>query len=389
MARDGEAVDPEFAAAVATYAQGTRFDVTVRCRELGVTRCKFYKYLHRFQTEGVEGFFPRTRRPLSSPQRLPAAWEDVLVEVRKREQDAGWDYGADAVLQHLADHPELCPDDRPLPARSTVNRVLADRGLLDRAPQRAPRRRPRRFQRDHANALWQYDGFGWQLADGSKVVVLHLNDDCSRLDLALEVATSENSLEVWAAFCVATGRYGLPAAVLTDNGTAFSGRRRGWTVDFETNLAELGIRSITSRVNHPQTCGKNERAHQRVLKWLRRQPLAADPARLQAQLEAYRTAYNTRPNRVLDGLTPQQRYQLGPLAGPEGRIKMPLHVTHGPVSDSGSIGVDGTRIGLGRRYAGATATTMRSGDLVTVFINDKFVRTLIIDRTRRYQPNPD
>jgi transposase InsO family protein len=389
MARDGEAVDPDFAAAVAAYAQGTRFDVSARCRELGVSRERFYKYLHRFRTEGIEGFFPRSRRPLTSPQRLPALWEDVLVEVRKHEQDAGWDYGADAVLQFLKSRPDLWPTDRPLPARSTVNRVLADRGHLDRAPQRAPRRPPRRFQRDRVNDLWQYDGFGWQLGDGSKVVVLHLNDDCSRLDLALEVAVSENSSQVWAAFCVAVDRYGLPEAVLTDNGTAFSGRRRGWSTAFETNLEELGIRSITSRVHHPQTCGKNERAHQRALKWLRRQPPAADARELQIQLDSYREAYNHRPNRVLDGLTPQQRYQLGPRSGPDGIITRPLHLTTGPVSDTGSIGVDGARIGLGRRYAGATATSMRSGDLVTVFIDDQLIRTLIINRTRRYQPRED
>ena len=43
---------------------------------------------------------------------------------------------------------------------------------------RAPRPRSRRFQRDKVNDLWQYDGFEWGLGDGTKVVVLHLNDDC-------------------------------------------------------------------------------------------------------------------------------------------------------------------------------------------------------------------
>lgn len=218
------------------------------------------------------------------------------------------------------------------------------------------------------------------------MVVLHLNDDCSRLDLALQVARSENSNQVWETFCTAADRYGLPAAVLTDNGTAFSGRRRGWTAAFETNLADLSIRSITSRVNHPQTCGKNERAHQRVLKWLRRQPLAADAGELQTQLDTYREAYNHRPNQVLARLTPQQRYDLGPLSGPGQGAPPVLHLTRHPVSDTGSIGVDSTRIGLGRRYTGATAVAFRRGDLVTVFIDDQLIRTLVIDRSRRYQP---
>ena len=388
MARDGVAVDPLFAAAVAAFVQGEKFNVAAKCRELGVTRERFYKYVRRFGAEGVDGFYPRSRRPLTGPDRLPAAAEDLLIGIRKREAEAGWDYGADAVLMILRTQPELWVWDRPLPARSTLNRVFDERGQLAKVPQRAPRRTSRRFQRDTVNDLWQYDGFGWRLATGRRVVVLHLTDDCSRLDLALQVARSENSNQVWETFCVAAGRYGLPAAVLTDNGTAFSGRRRGWTTAFEANTAELGVRTISSRVSHPQTAGKNERAHQRVLKWLRHQPLAPDPASLQDQLEDYRHAYNNRPNQVLQGLTPRQRYHLGPLSGPAGPggLTPILHVTTSPVSTTGSIGVDGVLIGLGRRHAAATAVALRRDDIVTVFINDQLIRTLVIDRGRHYQP---
>ncbi len=57
------------------------------------------------------------------------------------------------------------------------------------------------------------------MGKATKVVVLHISDDCSRLDLALRVARSENSTQVWETFCLAADRYGLPAAVWTDNGT--------------------------------------------------------------------------------------------------------------------------------------------------------------------------
>lgn len=126
------------AAAVAAFVQGERFKVAAKCRDLGVSRETFYKYVRRFGVEGVDGFYPRSRRPETSPTRLPAAAEDALVEVRKREQGAGWDYGADAVLMQLEVQPALWPLDRPLPARSTVNRIFDDRGHLAKVPQRAP-----------------------------------------------------------------------------------------------------------------------------------------------------------------------------------------------------------------------------------------------------------
>ena len=379
-------MDAELAAAVAAFADGVAMNVCARCRDLGVSTSTFYKYVERFHERGVEGLFPDSRRPRSSPTRLPAELEDVLVRIRKEEAEAGWDYGADAVLLRLGENPQWWPPGRVLPARATINRVFEARGLLVKVPQRRPRRRSRRFARAQVNELWQYDGFEYRLADGSTAVVLHLNDDCSRVDLALQAVSSENSTDVWDTFCLAVTRYGLPVAVLNDNGTAFSGRRRGWTSTFEQRLSDLWVQAICSSVAHPQTCGKNERAHQRVLKWLQKQPPAHDLAELQTLLDDYRDAFNSRPSQVHDGLSPNQRFDLGPLARPEGILEQVTHVTRHRVSTTGSIGLNSYLIGLGRRHAAKTATVFRNGEHLTVFIEDQLERELTLNKTRRYQP---
>jgi transposase InsO family protein len=386
MARDGVAVDAELAAAVAAYCAGSSINVTRRCVELGVTPKTFYKYVARFRDRGVEGFFPDTRRPLSSPGRLPAELEDVLVRVRKQEAEEGWDYGADAVLLRLRENPGWWPPDRPLPARSTLNRVFDARGLSAKVPQRRPRKRWRRFARERVNELWQFDGFEYRLAQGTIAVVLHLTDDCSRVDLALQAVGSENGADVWDTFCLAVARYGLPVAVLNDNGTAFSGLRRGWTSAFEQRLADLRVRAICSSVAHPQTCGKNERAHQRVLKWLAKQPVPHDLAELQDLLDRYRAGFNSRGSQVHGGLSPDQRFDLGPLATPEGIQEPVTHVTRHRVSATGSIGLNGFLIGLGRCWATTTATVFRNGDHLTVFVGDQLAREFTLDHSRRYQP---
>lgn len=388
MGKDGVAVRADVAAAVARFLdpEGSGMNVSATCRDLGISTKTFYKYAARFSHEGVEGFYPRSRRPATSPRELDLELEDVLLTVRKQQQDQGWDYGADAVLMLLEDNTDtLWPADVELPSRSTINRVFQRRGVLSPTPKRRPRRRYRRFARDRVNALWQYDGFDYRLATGKSVVVLHLSDDCSRVDLALNAVTSENSHDVWQTFCVAAERYGLPTQVLSDNGTGFSGKRRGWTSAFEQNLSDLGIKAITSSVNHPQTCGKNERAHQRVRKWLRRQPIAGDIEQLQTLLDAYRAQFNTRRNQVLEGLTPHQRYDLGPTAFPT-HVEVTTHLTRAPVSDRGAVAVDNTLIGLGRAHAARTATVFRTGDHAVIFIDDTLVRELYIDRNRRYQP---
>jgi len=400
MARDGVAVEARIAAAVAAYVRADRRgNVAAVCRELGISRQTFYKYVRRFHAIGVEGFFPDSRRPRSSPQRLPAALEDVLIAIRKSEAEQGWDYGADAVLLRLEERrvvePDLWPAERPLPSRSSVNRVFDQRGQLVKVPQRRPRRRGgRRFERAEVNALWQFDGFEYKLADGTVAVVLHLTDDCSRLDLALEAVVSENGADIWATFCLAVERYGLPVQVLTDNGSGFSGKRRGWISDFERRLYELAVEPICSRVGHPQTCGKNERAHQRVLKWLQRRPRPATRDELQALLDEYRTGYNTRRNMVLGKLTPLERFDLGPIVAPlpapadapGGLSCARTAVTRHTVTRTGSIGLDGTLIGVGRRHAGHAALAFRTGDHVTVFIDNEYVRDLTLDHSHRYQP---
>ena len=390
MARDGVAVDARFAAAVGAYVTDpSTVDVAATCRKVGVSRQTFYKYVRRYRLLGVAGLYPDSRRPRRSPTRLPVELEDVLITIRKQEAEAGWDYGADAVLMRLEEQiavdPSRWPPDRGLPARSTVNRVFDERGQLAKVPQRKPRRRVRRFERGEVNALWQFDGFDYALADGTAAVVLQLTDDCSRTDLALQAAVSENGADVWATFCVAVERYGLPIQMLTDNGNAFSGRRRGWRSAFERHLVDLGVQPITARVAHPQTCGKNERAHQRVQKWLARRPAAADLEELQALLDTYRQAFNQRRNRVLGKLTPHQRFDLGPIATIPDLPPAVTILTRHTVTRTGSIGIDGLLIGLGRRHAGQPAIAFRTGDYIAVFIDERLVRDLVLDHTRRYQ----
>lgn len=375
------------AGAVASFVKDpSQVNVTRTCTELGVSRKTFYKYVHRFKSRGVEGFFPDSRAPKTSRPVFDTGCEDVLITIRKAEQGAGWDYGADAVLMRLEESPALWPAGVRLPTRATINRILEARGFLDKVPQRKPRTRYRRFERAKPNELWQLDGFEYVLSTGIKVVVLHINDDCSRTDLALRAGPSENSADTWLTFCDAAAAYGLPAALLTDNGTAFSGRRRGWSSDLENKAFALGIQTICSTPNHPQTCGKNERAHQRVRKWLSKRPTAATLNELQGLLDTYRTAYNDRRNQVLAKLTPNQRFTLGPLAFPDRGLTQRTHLTHPMVSASGGIGVDDALIGVGRKHAAKTATVFRTGDLATIFIDDQMVREIIINRDKHYQP---
>lgn len=391
MARDGVPVGPEFAALVARVVGGETVDVTAECVRLGVSRKTFYKYLKRFAAEGVEGFYPRSRRPLTSPRRISAAVEDTLVRIRKELDDEGWDAGAEQIAFWIADHRDLWPVGEPVPTRATINRVLDRRGQIVRVPQRRPRSARRRFEAAQPNHMWQMDGFDFTLSDGRVVCILQILDDCSRFDLALRAARSENTIDVWAAVVWASTRYGLPARFLTDNGSAFSGARRGWVAPLEDNLRVLGVAPCTSAVAHPQTCGKDERAHATVLKWLRRRPPAHSLEELQTLLDSYREHYNHRRRKThLSGMTPAERYDLGPKDGPGSDPQpWPVLVRTATVSSSGCISIDKHLLGVGRRHAATTVTYVRQHRQIAIFDSNQLIAEFTLNGQRRYQPkNP-
>jgi transposase InsO family protein len=383
-------MDPDLIAAVARAAAGEKIDVTRLCRKHSVSRNTFYRKLARFRAEGSAGLTSRSRAPLTSPTAVTDRVGEACVRARKELQDEGWDNGALSIRWRLLDAAragrEGCLDPAEVPSRATIHRILTARGQITAQPRKRPHRARRRFERPAPNMLWQIDGTETVLADGTTAVVVQVSDDHSRLDLACHAATSENTESVWAALQTAFSRYGHPACVLSDNGTAFSGLRRGWPmVTVERRLAELGITTIVSSIAHPQTCGKNERAHRTLKQWLAARPAPTDLAELQALLEDYRHGYNRRRHQSLDGDTPQHRYQATEPVGPQGPAPGIAGHSTRTVSATGVIGFGGTSIGVGRRHQGKPAELYWQDDRVTILIDDTVSASLTLDHSVRYQ----
>lgn len=141
-----------------------------RCRARRST-----KYLRRFRAEGVEGLFPRSRRPLRQRLATPEATCEEIVRARKELAEEGQYDGAISIGWRLEEQ-----GIEPVPARATIHRVLVRRGQVVPAPRKRPQRhRWHRFEAAFPNAMWQRDGFDYPLADGTPATVLQLLDDHS------------------------------------------------------------------------------------------------------------------------------------------------------------------------------------------------------------------
>ncbi len=109
----------------------------------------------------------------------------------------------------------------------------------------------------------------------------------------------------------------------------------------ELEAAALGISYRHSSPYHPQTCGKVERFHQTLKRWLAKQPKAASVAELQAQLDRFRAYYNTvRPYPALHRRTPEAAFTARPKAAPvapAGQIPAHYRVRKDRIDSTGVI----------------------------------------------------
>ena len=383
-------------AAVVAFVAGEAMNVQQVCREVGISRQTFYKYVARCRAEAMAGFEERSRRPHSFPHATTLEVEDAVVRWRKQLAQGGLDHGATTIQWHLGRDEAFTA---PVPSVATVHRILVRRGFITPTPVKRPKSSWRRFEASAPNEWWQIDSTDWVIAAAPCVVkIFNVIDDHSRVVCASRAVVEATSEEAWTTFCAAGQVWRLPAGVLSDNGLCFSGKLRGFEVLFEARLRDAGIRPFTGRSYHPQTTGKVERFQQTLKRWLRRQDsvhgLARDLAELQARLDAFCRYYNEqRPHQGIGRVTPLSRWQAtpaarpagGPLAHPEPTSRPePHHVT---INEHGVAIVDGLRISVGSEWIGCHVTIVIDRHHATVFADGLLVRHLRLDRTRRYQPN--
>jgi transposase InsO family protein len=360
-------------------------------RAYGVSPRWVFELCRRFDAEGEAGLEPRSRRPLRSPHRTPPAVEDEIVALRKELSDLGVDAGAHTIAAHL----ERRHGPTAVPSVATIWRILSRRGFLTPQPQKRPRSSFVRFEAQMPNERWQADITHWRLRGGAEVEILNVLDDHSRLLVVSETRTVFKAADVVASFHTGAASCGFPASLLTDNGAVFTAVPRKGRCAIELETAELGIRCVHSSPYHPQTCGKVERFHQTLKRWLRRRG-PATLEELQDELDRFHAYYNTvRPHRALGRRTPAEAFSARPKATPSlPALEIPrgFRVRRDKVDITGVITLRHRsrlhHIGLGRRLVGTRVIALIDGLRVRVITEDgELIRELTLDPTRDYQPH--
>jgi transposase InsO family protein len=360
-------------------------------REYGVSQGWISRLVARYRAEGEAAFAPRSRRPHSSPTRLPQTTIDLIVELRTKLRTAGLDAGPHTIAWHLEHHHQLQV------SVASISRHLTAAGLVTPTPAKRPKSSYIRFAADQPNERWQADFTHWWLADKTHTEILTWLDDHSRYALSVTAHRRVTGPIVLDTFRKAHEAHGIPASTLTDNGMVFTTRLaggKGGRNQLETELRRLGVVQINSTPNHPTTCGKVERFQQTLKRWLTHQPPAHTIAELQTHLDAFVDEYNyRRPHRSLPHrATPATAYQARLKAAPGTRVDTHDRVRTDRIDQAGSITL---RVGGRLHHIGVGRIHYRTRVLILVQdLNIKIInaatgeplRELVLDPTRDYQP---
>jgi transposase InsO family protein len=355
----------------------------------GVSASWLFKLLQRYRLEGEAGLDPRSKRPKSSPTRIAGLYEDEIVAMRKELLDFGVDAGAETIRFHMVERHQA------VPSTSTIWRVLKSRGFVTPQPHKRPKSSFTRFVADLPNECWQADMTHVELENGAAFEVLNIIDDHSRLCVASRAMLRVKAQDVIRVLHSSAETWGYPASFLTDNGLIFSTQARyGLAGATEHELFALGIKAKHSRPYHPQTCGKVERFHQTLKKFLQAQDDIGTKKQLQREIDRFVSYYNeVRPHRGIGRKTPASVYGAREKARPTGAV-VPTdgrRLRLDKVDKTGAVTLRYRgrlhHIGIGAAYKGwRIAMLVDDRTIEIVGLDGSPLRKLVLDPTRDYQP---
>ena len=268
------------------------------CHAYNISRKTGYKWLDRVKC-GV-GLEELSRAPHSSPHRTPPEVEAVILAERDRHPS----WGPRKLERVLHNHGY-----QNIPCKSTIENILKRNDRIE--PEDSEAATPfRRFQRERPNDLWQMDFKGdFAMLDGKRCYPLTITDDCTRFCLCLHASSGTNYEEFFPVLNAVFEEYGLPSAILCDNGKPWGDSRAGIT-GFDVRMMRLGILPIHGRPLHPQTQGKEERFHRTMQRELLRARTFENLADAQEAFTDWRQEYNCeRPHEALNLDVPNQHYR--------------------------------------------------------------------------------
>jgi len=274
-------------------------NISTLCLEFGISRKTAYKWIQRFEKDGVEGLFKHSKRPLTSPTRTSEKMISLILHTRKTLH-----WGGKKLREYLKK-----TGVEGVPSLATINRILLQHSQIDKE-ESEKRKHFIRFEREKPNELWQMDFKGhFKLCEKGRCHPLTILDDHSRFSICIKACVSEDEKSVREGLEAAFRMYGLPEGMTMDNGAPWRGSQRHLS-SITVWLMRLGIKVSHSTPGHPQTQGKLERFHRSLKEEVLKFHQFRDLYNAQVRFDEWRELYNNhRPHEGIGFLCPKDRYK--------------------------------------------------------------------------------
>lgn len=233
-----------------------QYSITDLSRIYCVSRKTVYKWITRYQDNGIDGLHNHSRAPNNNPHAVP---DDVIKEIVKTKMRFK-KWGPKKVMDYLR---REFPD-QYWPVDSTAGEILKKAGLVHkrRKRQRVPAYPIPLTSINESNKCWSADFKGdFLMRNHKRCYPLTITDNYSRYLLACRGLTSTCYLDSKDWFENVFREYGLPEIIRTDNGTPFASRSVGGISRLSKWWIDLGIRPERIKPGRPMENGKHERMH--------------------------------------------------------------------------------------------------------------------------------
>lgn len=280
-----------------------KISVASACRKYDISRKTGYKWLERYQCEGLDGLIDRHRAPRVQASAISDDIIDLVIGVRAKYPY----WGPKKVYAWLKDNKLLLE----VPSPSTIGNIFDRYGLT---VSRKLRRRvaanvPTIFTGDQPNDVWCFD-FKGTVRTGNKKSYdpFTLTDNVSRYLIKNEILDKNRTSYVWAVLEAAFLEFGLPERVLSDNGPPFATAGAGRLSKVSINLIKAGVKPTWITPGKPQQNGRHERMHGTLERELESQN-AYSKSELCRKLKEFQHYFNfERPHEALGQKTPGSIY---------------------------------------------------------------------------------
>lgn len=296
---------------MAIYLSGER-SMSELCEAFGISRKTGYKWVKRYEEQGLKGLEALSRAAWSHPHAVTPEIEAAIVQLKHQRPRRG----PKKLLWSLQ---QQWPEVR-WPVASTIGTILKRHGLvrLRRRSRKSPPYEHPFAGLDRPNAVWSADLKGWFMTgDGLRCEPLTMTDNYSRFLLRCQRVSPARYETIQPIFADAFYEYGLPEAIRTDNGAPFATTTVGGLSRLSIWWIKLGILPERIRPGKPHQNGRHERMH-RTLKQETASPPHATERRQQAAFDRFRQEYNhDRPHEALGQRPPASLYLPSPRAYPD------------------------------------------------------------------------